>query len=98
MQHKLFATTKFIKVTTETVSKEQLGNYIDILAEQVIFDADTKLPLTKEEMNQIDWTGSLSEQTRESWFYVDVYEISDTDPADAVAVKVNNQYHIARAQ
>ena len=49
-------------------------------------------------MNQIDWTGNSSEQTRESWFYVDVYEISDTDPADAVAVKVNNQYHIARAQ
>jgi len=71
---------------------------MDILAEKVIFDADTKLPLTKEEMNQIDWTGSSSEQTRESWFYVDVYEISDTDPADAVAVKVNNQYHIARAQ
>lgn len=71
---------------------------MDILAERVIFDADTKLPLTKEEMNQIDWTGSSSEQTRESWFYVDVYEISDTDPADAVAVKVNNQYHIARAQ
>lgn len=71
---------------------------MDILAEKVIFDADTKLPLTKEEMNHIDWTGSSSEQTRESWFYVDVYEISDTDPADAVAVKVNNQYHIARAQ
>ena len=71
---------------------------MDILAEKVIFDTDTKLPLTKEEMNQIDWTGSSSEQTRESWFYVDVYEISDTDPADAVAVKVNNQYHIARAQ
>ena len=71
---------------------------MDILAEKVIFDADTKLPLTKEEMNQIDWTGNSSEQTRESWFYVDVYEISDTDPADAVAVKVNNQYHIARAQ
>lgn len=86
------------QVTTETVSKEQLGNYMDILAEKVIFDADTKLPLTKEEMNQIDWTGNSSEQTRESWFYVDVYEISDTDPADAVAVKVNNQYHIARAQ
>ena len=68
------------------------------MLEKVIFDADTKLPLTKEEMNQIDWTGSSSEQTRESWFYVDVYEISDTNPADAVAVKVNNQYHIARAQ
>lgn len=68
------------------------------MRKKIIFDADTKLPLTKMEMNQIDWTGSSSEQTRESWFYVDVYEISDTDPADAVAVKVNNQYHIARAQ
>lgn len=86
------------QVTTETVSKEQLENYMDILAEKVIFDADTKLPLTKEKMNQIDWTGNSSEQMRESWFYVDVYEISDTDPAVAVAVKVNNQYHIARAQ
>ena len=41
---------------------------MDILAEKVIFDADTKLPLTKEEMNQIDWTGSSSEQTREAGF------------------------------
>ena len=94
----IISDNKVYQVTTETVSKEQLGNYMDILAEKVIFDADTKLPLTKMEMNQIDWTGSSSEQTRESWFYVDVYEISDTDPADAVAVKVNNQYHIARAQ
>ena len=86
------------QVTTETVSKGQLGKYMDILAEKVTFDADTKLPLTKEEMKQIDWTGSSSEQTRESWFYVDVYEISGTNPADAVAVKVNNQYHIARVQ
>ena len=30
---------------------------MDILAEKVTFDADTKLPLTKEEMKQIDWTG-----------------------------------------
>ena len=86
------------QVTTETVSENQLGDYIDILAEKVIFDAETKIPLTKAEMNEIDWTGSAGVQTRESWFYVDVYEISDTDPADAVAVKVNHQYHIARVQ
>lgn len=85
------------QVTSETVSKEQLGNYLDILAEKVVFDADTKMPLTKEELNKIDWTGASDDQTRESWFYVDVYEISGTDTSEAVAVKVNNNYYVARA-
>lgn len=85
------------QVTSETVSKEQLGNYLDILAEKVVFDADTKMPLTKEELNKIDWTGVSGVQTRESWFYVDVYEISGTDASEAVAVKVNNNYYVARA-
>ena len=60
------------QVTSETVSKEQLGNYLDILAEKVVFDADTKMPLAKEELNKIDWTGVSGVQTWESWFYVDV--------------------------
>ena len=85
------------QVTSETVSKEQLGNYLDILAEKVVFDADTKIPLTKEELNKIDWTGTADNQKRESWFYVDVYEISGTDAGEAVAVKVNNNYYVARA-
>ncbi len=62
------------------------------------FDAESKRPLSKEELNKIDWAGTSAEQQRERWFYVDVYEISGTDPEDAVAVKVNNQYHIARVQ
>lgn len=85
------------QVTSETVSKEQLGNYLDILAEKVVFDADTKMPLTKEQLNKIDWTGTADNQERESWFYVDVYEISGTDAGEAVAVKVNNNYYVARA-
>lgn len=94
----IICNSRVYQVTTETISEDRLGDYMDILAEKVIFDADTKIPLAKAAMNEIDWTGSSSVQTRESWLYVDVYEISDTDPADAVAVKVNNQYHIARAQ
>ena len=86
------------QVTEETVGTDQLGAYLDILAETVTFDKDSKHPLSKEEQNKIDWTGSSAGQQREHWLYKDVYEISGTDPADAIAVKVNNQYHIARVQ
>lgn len=86
------------QVTEETVTREQLGAYLDILNETVIFDADSKRPLSKEEQNKLDWAATSVGQRRERWFYMDVYEISGTDPADAVAVKVNNQYHIARIQ
>ena len=86
------------QVTEEIVPTEQLGAYLDILNETVTFDMDSKRPLSKEELNRIDWAGTSAGQQRERWFYMDVYEISDTNPADAVAVKVNNQYHIARVQ
>lgn len=83
------------QVTTEKVSEDQLGKYLDILAEKVTFDVDTKIPLTKDELNEVDWSGGSSGQ-RESWFYVDVYEISGINISEAVAVKVNNQYYVAK--
>ena len=84
------------QVTEKTVPTEQLGAYLDILNEPVTFDTDSKRPLSKEELNRIDWAGTSGWQQRERWFYMDVYEISGTNPADAVAVKINGQYHIAR--
>lgn len=89
---------RIYQVTEETVPKDQLGAYLDILSETVTFDAESKRPLSKEELNKIDWDGTSAGQQRERWFYVGVYEISGTDPADAVAVKVNNQYYIAKVQ
>lgn len=86
------------QVTEETIGAEQLGAYLDILAENVTFDKDSKRPLSKEEQNKIDWAGTSAGQQREHWIYKDVYEISGTNPADAIAVKVNNEYHIARVQ
>ena len=47
---------------------------------------------------QIDWNGENAGQGREQWFYTDVYEIYGTDTTEAVAVKVNNSYHIAKRQ
>lgn len=85
------------QVTSETVPSDKLGSYLAVLAEEVTFDADTKKPLTKDELNAIDWSGTGGGQ-REHWMYVDVYELSGRDTAEAVAVKVNNQYHLAEAQ
>jgi len=76
------------------VSDDELGSYIDILAESVTFDTETKIPLSKEDLSKIDWYGENAGQGRECWFYTDVYEIYGTDKAEAV----NNNYYIAKRQ
>ena len=85
------------QVTSEIVSEDELGNYLDMIAENITFDAETKKPLNKDEMNAIDWTGTNS-QSRENWIYADVYEVKGKDVSKTVAVKVNNQYHMAVAE
>lgn len=85
------------QVTSDIVSEDELGSYIDIIAENITFDVDKKKPLSKEEMNSIDWYGTSS-QSRENWVYVDVYEVTGKDASEIVAVKVNNQYHLAIAE
>lgn len=86
------------QVTSDTVSGDELGSYIDILAKSVTFDKETKIPLSKEELSAIDWYGENAGQEREQWFYTDIYKIYRTDTAEAVAVKINNQYYIAKRQ
>ena len=86
------------QVTSETVSNDKLGSYIDIIAESVTFDTDTNKPLSKDELNNIDWYGKNAEQEREQWSYTDIYEIYGTDKNEAVAVKINNHYYIAKRQ
>ena len=71
----------FIRSQRKPYRAEQLGTYLDILNETVTFDMDSKRPLSKEELNRIDWAGTSAGQHRERWFYMDVYEISSTNPA-----------------
>lgn len=84
------------QVTSDTISDDVLGSYIDIIAESVTFDTETKRPLSKEDLNKIDWKGENAAQKREQWFYEDVYEICGTEKTEAVAVKINNRYYIAK--
>ena len=86
------------QITSDIIPNDELGSYIDILAENVTFDAETKIPLSKEDLNNIDWYGESSGQGREQWFYTDVYEIYGIDKTEAVAVKINNHYYIAKRQ
>ncbi len=84
---------KIYQVTDEVISEEQLGTYLDMLNETVIFDVNSKKVLTKNELNKIDWDGTSSEN-RKRWFYMDIYEIAGIDIEKAIAVKVNNQYYM----
>lgn len=88
---------RIYQVTSEIVPEEQLGTYLDILTERVTFNSDAKIPMTKDDLNKIDWFGTSMEQ-RESWLYTSVYEISGTAISEAVAVKINQQYYIAKVQ
>lgn len=91
----LLCNSTVYQVTSETVSNSELGNYIDILAETIIFDAETKIPLSKEELRKLDWQGESAKQQREQWIYKDIYEIQGTDKTEAVAVQINDHYYMA---
>ena len=86
------------QVTSDTVSNNELGSHIGILAENVIFNAETKIPLSKEELRKIDWYGENAGQHREQWIYKDIYEIHGTEKTEAVAVQINDRYYIAKRQ
>lgn len=79
-------------------SGNELGSYIGILAENVIFNAETKIPLSKEELRKIDWYGENAGQHREQWIYKDIYEIHGTEKTEAVAVQINDRYYITKRQ
>ena len=90
---------KVYQITDETVPDENIGEYIDIIAESYTFDSETKLQIPKEELYHIDWSGKeKSSQKREQWTIGGIYEILDKDRTDSVAVEVNSEYRVAKYQ
>lgn len=90
---------KVYQITDETVPYENIGEYIDIIAESYTFDNDTKLQIPKEELYHIDWSGKeKSSQKREQWTMSGIYEILHKDRTDSVAVEVNSEYRVAKCQ
>ena len=92
----LMSGDKVYQITDEIVSDEQVGEYLDIIAESIVFDKETKLQIPQDELWDIDWDGDESSaQKRENWSYGDVHAIQNTDVSDAVAVEINSEYRIA---
>lgn len=80
------------------MSDGELGSRIDLLAKNVVFDAETKIPLSEEELREIDWYGETFGRHREQWVYKDVYEINRTERTEAVAVRINGVFYVAKRQ
>ena len=90
---------KVYQITDETVPYENIGEYIDIIAESYTFDNDKKLQIPKEELYHIYWRGKeKSSQKREQWTIGGIYEILHKDRTDSVAVEVNSEYRVAKCQ
>lgn len=85
------------QVTSQQVSEAELGNFLDMIAERVTFDVETKLPLSEEDLKKIDWSGTESRE-REDRMYQGIYEISGVDSSEAVAVEIDGNYYRAEAQ
>lgn len=85
------------QVTDEEVSPDQLGAYLDCIAQRVTFDSDTKEIIASGELGRIDWTGEEeAKRGRTVWLYTDVYEIQGTEKTSMVAVRVNGDYRVAK--
>lgn len=85
------------QVTDEEVPVDQLGVYLDCIAQRVTFDSDTKEIIASGELGRIDWTGGEeAKRGRTVWLYTDVYEIQGTEKTSMVAVRVNGDYRVAK--
>lgn len=51
--------------SSETVLDNTLGAFLDVIAASITFDAQTKLPLSKADLNKIDWSGKRADEKRE---------------------------------
>lgn len=95
----LLCDDRVYQITDEIVSNENIGAYIDIIAESYTFDSNTKLQIPKEDLYHIDWSGKeQSSQKREQWTIGAIYEILGKDRANSIAVEINSEYRVAKCQ
>ena len=81
------------QITDVKIGNEELGEYIGVLAVNKVFDTETKMEISRDDLIKIEIEpGELSKQKRSSWTYGMIYSISGTDQGDAIAVQINNEY------
>lgn len=80
-------------ITSEEVSSDKVGVYIDNLAEVRLFDAETGKKISNEERYAIYNKGEAKD--RVNWFYGEVYSIKNSKDDESLVVKINNVYRRA---
>jgi hypothetical protein len=95
----LIMADKVYQITDKAVPDNQLGEYLDVIAQSIVIDKETKLEILKEDLLKMDLDGKgSSKQQRESWVYGEVRTIQNTDVSNSVAVEINSKYWIATCQ
>lgn len=90
----LIRADKVYQITDQTISDKQIGEYLDVIAQSIAFDKETKQEIPKKDLIKMDWNGS-SKQQRESWAYGEVHAIQNSDVSNSVAVEINSKYRVA---
>ncbi|WP_099203873.1 NisI/SpaI family lantibiotic immunity lipoprotein [Scatolibacter rhodanostii] len=84
------------QITDQMIPEEDIGEYLDVIAQSIVFDGETKLKISKEDLSKLDWDGKNSEaKKRENWFYGEVHAVQDTDVSESIAVEINFEYRLA---
>ena len=84
------------QVTKNKVDESKVGDYVAVLAEVKVFDADTGKEISKKELKKIEAEpGKLSNTKRERWMYGQIRTIQGEQKENKLAVEVNNEYYIA---
>ena len=89
---------RIYQITDKMVPIENIGEYLNIIADSFTFDCDTHQIISRKDLLVPDWSGNeQSCQKRQQWTLDSVYEICQTGRSDAVAVEVNSEYRLATA-
>lgn len=80
-------------ITSEEVSSDKVGVYIDNLAEIRLFDSETGKKISNEERYAIYNKGKAKD--RVNWFYGEVHAIKESQQDETLAVEINGVYHCA---
>lgn len=86
------------QITDKTVPKENIGEYLDIIADSFTFDCDTHQIISRKNLLVPDWSGNeQSCQKRQQWTLGGIYGICQADRSVSVAVEINSEYRLATA-
>lgn len=89
---------KIYLITKEVVDIENLDLLLDAINKTEIIDIKTGRKIDKSESKQIEIIpGKLSSQERKYIKFGDIYSIKDMDIDEFVAIKINEEYRLAKA-